>query len=282
MKTFDSATVRTLLADTVGEYPVDHAAAAVVSPEMTATFGDDSRVYELASVTKLVVAWATMMAVEEGFFALDDAIGEEGATLRQLLAHAGGVGFATRTMEKPAGTRRIYSSAGYEMIAEAIEREAGMPFAEYLHETVFAPLGMNTAELHGSAGHGMRASLADMVAFAGEVLTPTLLDPITVATMMTVQLPDLEGVVPGFGMQRPCPWGLGFEIHGYKEPHWLPATMPPHVAGHFGQAGTYFWIDPAMSVAMVMLTDRAFGDWAKPLWAPTNERIYTHLSRRTN
>ena len=64
-------------------------------------------------------------------------------------------------------------------------------------------------------------------------------------------------------MQRPNDWGLGFEIRDGKSPHWTGETNSAATFGHFGQSGTFLWVDPALQVACVALTDRDFGDWAK-------------------
>ena len=82
-------------------------------------------------------------------------------------------------------------------------------------------------------------------------------------------------MVPGYGMQKPCPWGLGFEIKGEKSPHWTGDGMPADTVGHFGMAGTYLWV--AGGQACVVLTDREFGDWAKPLWQETNTALWEAL-----
>ena len=71
-----------------------NAAGAVLTHGTTvATAGDQNRIFELASVTKLLSAYSFMVAVEEGAFDLDTVITEQGATVRHLLSHAGGVGF---------------------------------------------------------------------------------------------------------------------------------------------------------------------------------------------
>ncbi|WKD57280.1 Penicillin-binding protein 4* [Corynebacterium capitovis DSM 44611] len=263
-------------------WPADNVSAAIVGP-VEATYGDEARVYELASVTKLLSAYAIFLAAEEGAFSLDDALGPAGSTIRHLLSHASGVGFDTPEPQKAVGERRIYSSAGYEILAQHLERETGIAFADYAQEGVFAPLGMGTAEIYGSAGHGGRASLSDMRAFAAELLHPTLIDEATLREAFTNQFGDLRGIVPGYGMQKPCPWGLGFEIKGAKEPHWTGRNMPADVVGHFGMAGTYLWVVPAWSksphagTACAVLTDRQFGDWAKPLWCETNSELFAVL-----
>ncbi|NLF89976.1 MAG: serine hydrolase, partial [Corynebacterium marinum] len=71
---------------------------------------------------------------------------------------------------------------------------------------------------------------------------------------------------------------LGFEIKGDKDPHWTGSNMPADTFGHFGQSGTYLWVAPNTGRAMVALTDRPFGDWAKPLWSETNAAIWEELA----
>ena len=264
--------------DSLDSWPVDNAAAAVVSGGELMTVGDTGRCYQLASVTKLLSAWGFLLAVEEGVFDLDSGVGPHGATVRQLLSHAGGVGFASPEPERDPGTRRIYSSAGFEILADVVAGEAEMEFSEYLREGVFEPLGMNRTRLTGSAGHGAESTVRDLTVFAREVLSPTLLHPETVDAAVQVQFPDLDGVVPGYGMQKPCPWGLGFEIRGGKDPHWTGAGMPADTVGHFGQSGTYLWVHRPTERAMVVLTDRDFGEWAKPLWSDMNDAVWDELS----
>lgn len=267
-------------------WPVAHLSAALVAPEVpdgTEVLGDQDRVYDLASVTKLLSAWAFLVAVEEGVFDLDQEVrplvptAPAGATVRHMLAHASGVGFDSRTPQREVGQRRIYSSAGFEILADAVEAEAGMPFGHYAAEAVFAPLGMDATEITGSAGHGGRSTVRDLVAFAGEVLNPRLLAEQTVQRALEVHFPELGGVVPGYGMHKPCPWGLGFEVHGSKNPHWLGTAFPADTVGHFGQAGTFLWVHRPTRRAMVVLSDRAFGEWAKPLWQEDTARVWALL-----
>src|SRR3546814_6577711 len=49
-------------------------------------------------------------------------------------------------------------------------------------------------------------------------------------------------------------------------PHWTPPAASPETFGHFGQAGCFLWVDPRAGVALVALTDEAFGDWALERW----------------
>jgi CubicO group peptidase (beta-lactamase class C family) len=64
------------------------------------------------------------------------------------------------------------------------------------------------------------------------------------------------------GRYEQCPWGLGFEVRGTKQPHWTGTTNSPRTHGHFGGSGTMFWIDPDRDLALVALADRDFDQWA--------------------
>lgn len=256
--------------EALDDWPVAAAAAAVVGPEgVRAAHGDTERVFGLASVTKPLVARAVHVAVEEGVVELDTPAGPPGATVRHLLAHASGLAMhSDRVLAKP-GTRRMYSNYGFTVLAQAVEAESGIEFGRYLAEAVCEPLGMAATRLNGgaeAAGFGATSTVADLAAFAGDLLRPATVSAQLHAEATTVQFPGLDGVLPGYGSQRPNDWGLGFEIRDAKSPHWTGAKNSARSYGHFGQSGTLIWADPAANLALVVLTDRDFGDWAVPLW----------------
>jgi CubicO group peptidase (beta-lactamase class C family) len=256
--------------DILDDWPVPHAAAAVVGPQgVMATHGDTERPFALASVTKLLVARAAQIAIEEGAVDLDSAAGPPGSTVRHLLAHASGVAMLNgQTLAKP-GTRRIYSNYGFAVLADTVQRATEIEFGRYLAEAVFEPLGMPTSRLDGgaqAAGYGATSTVLDLAAFAGDLLSPVTVSAQMHADAISVQFPGLDGVLPGYGVQRPNDWGLGFEIRDAKTPHWTGASNSPASFGHFGQSGTLIWADPHAELALVVLTDRDFGDWALPVW----------------
>ena len=121
---------------------------------------------------------------------------------------------------------------------------------------------MSSTKLRGSPAHRIWSTAADLVRFVAEIRSPTLVTPASVVEATTVQFAELNGIVPGGGRFAPCPWGLGFEIRGHKQPHWTGTTNSPATFGHFGGAGTFLWVDPAVGVACLALTDRAFDEWA--------------------
>lgn len=265
--------------DWAGRWPAENTAAGVVRADGTVagTYGPVDRRFRLASVTKPLTAYAALVAYEEGVFELDDPAGPEGSTVRHLLAHASGLAFDEHRAMAAPGIRRLYSNAGFEVLADTLAKAAGIPFAEYLRQAVLDPLGMTGTTLDGSPAAGATSTVADLLRFAAELQAPRLLHPSTVATATTVAFPGLRGVLPGYGRQDPNDWGLGFEIRAAKSPHWTGALSSPATFGHFGQSGTFLWVDPVAGAACVALTDLDFGPWALPLWPAFTDAVLAEL-----
>jgi CubicO group peptidase (beta-lactamase class C family) len=270
--------------DQIASWEVPNAAGAVVAADgsVVDTHGDIDRPFRLASITKVLVGWTAMVAVEEGVIALDDPAGQAGCTLRHLLAHAGGYAFTGPEPIARPGRTRIYSNAGIEVAAAAIERAAGLPFATYLGEAVLQPLGMDASELRGSPAHGITSTVRDMARLLAELQHPSLVSDVGAAECVTVQYPDLGGIVPGVGRFDPCPWGLGIEIRGDKTPHWTGPSNAPSTFGHFGGAGTMAWVDPTAGCALVALADRPFDDWPGALdsWRTLSDDVVVEQASR--
>jgi CubicO group peptidase (beta-lactamase class C family) len=263
------------LADLVRDWPVDTVAAAVVGRGrgVIAATGDHRWSTRVASITKLVVAFAALVAVEEHTLDLDEPAGRQGATVRHLLSHAAGYDFDSPRMAADVGVRRVYSNVGFETFAAHFADAAGMPVGVYVKEAVLDPLGMASSELVGSPAHGLHSTVDDLVRFSGELLVPTLIAPVTHAEMATSQYPELGGVLPGFGRFEPNPWGIGAEIKGGKQPHWMGSATSPSTFGHFGGSGTMLWLDPEIGLGVVVLTDREFGSWAVEEWPAFSDAV---------
>jgi CubicO group peptidase (beta-lactamase class C family) len=258
----------------VETWPVPTVVAAVIAPgELIASTGDMGWTTRLASISKLLTAYAGLVAVEEETISLDGPAGREGATYRHLLSHAAGYAFDSDEIIAAVGAKRIYSNTGFEVFARSMSAAAAMPFGEYLAEAVFRPLGMNSTELRGSPAHAVSSSLGDLVVFVRELFEPVLVAPSTAAEAASVQFPGLAGVVPGVGRYDPNPWGLGFEIKGGKRRHWMGDRVSHRTYGHFGGAGTFLWVDPERSLGTVVLTDREFGPWAMEVWPTFSDEI---------
>lgn len=271
----------------IENWPVPTAAAVVISrtdastgegtPVVTGSHGPTGHRFALASVTKPLTAYATLIAVEEGAVELDEPAGPAGSTVRHLLAHTSGLAFEEdRPMAEP-GTRRIYSNAGFEALGDHLAKVTEIPFPQYLHEAVLAPLGMTATELPGSPAKDGVSNADDLSRFAAELLAPRLLSPSTLEAATSVAFPGLKGVLPGYGNQSPNDWGLGFEIRDGKSPHWTGSSSSPRTFGHFGQSGTFLWVDPEAGAACAALADRDFGQWAIDAWPPFTDAVIAEL-----
>jgi CubicO group peptidase (beta-lactamase class C family) len=270
------------------DWPVGRAGAAVRSPSGLETAflggvrGGDQ--FEVASVTKLMTTLAALAAVSSGRIDLDQPVpgAGEGVTLRHLLAHTGGFPFEPPTRARPPGQRRIYSNVGFRVLAEAVADAVGTTFASWLSASVLDPLEMTATrldrrhEIDGDPAAGAVSTLDDLVRLAGCLLDrgAPVVGSDLFAEATAVQFPGLAGVVPGVGRFDPCDWGLGFELHDGKRPHWMGDRRSPAAFGHFGASGCFLWVDPDAEVAAAAVTDRRFEDdkWAMASWPAWSDR----------
>ena len=262
----------------VAEWPVGAAAVGVTGASAAAdVIGDTVATFPWASVTKVLTALATLVAAEEGVVELDEPAGPPGSTVRHLLAHASGLPPEGEAPIAKPGTRRIYSNAGFEVLASAVGGRAEMPFSDYLRLAVLEPLGL-TASLDGSPASGVNGTLDDLLALGRQLLAPRLIAPETLAEATAVAFRSLVGVLPGFGRMDPNDWGLGFELRDEKRPHWTGERNSPRTFGHFGQSGSFLWVDPEAGLACACLTDGRFGDWAREAWPRLADAVLDELS----
>ncbi|HNP34765.1 MAG TPA: serine hydrolase domain-containing protein [Woeseiaceae bacterium] len=131
--------------------------------------------FRLASISKQFTATAIMMLVERGELQLDSTLTElldefpdygSNITLRHLLQHNSGLidyeflmadDFSGQVSDLDAlnlvaerdstyfdpGTEFRYSNTGYAILAVLVERVSGQPYAEFLEQNIFEPLGMD-------------------------------------------------------------------------------------------------------------------------------------------
>jgi len=276
----------------VDDWDPDTVAVGVTDPKTTlATHGPVDQVLRFASVTKPLAAYAILIAIRDGAVALDEPVEVDGAndgandgkngrdngggaiTVRHLLAHASGLPMDEGAPVTTPGEKRIYSNWGFEVLGRLVSDRIDMPFADHLDVEVLAPLGMSDTRLGGSPAHAAEGTVTDLLAFARELLDPQLLDRELFDEATRPVFAGLDGVVPGFGRQRPNPWGLGFEIRGAKDPHWTGGRHAPETFGHFGASGSFLWVDPTRDLAAALLADQDFGGWAKEAWPAFNDAI---------
>jgi D-alanyl-D-alanine carboxypeptidase len=141
----------------------------------------EQTVYQLASITKPFTAMATLMLVEQGKVSMDGKITEilpglpaawSPVTVRHLLTHTSGIKSYTEVFAEKKipdsqvftadqiialvkdaplgftpGDRYSYSNTGYYLLGMIIEKASGKPYATFLAERIFKPLGMTSTAL---------------------------------------------------------------------------------------------------------------------------------------
>ena len=137
----------------------------------------DSTIYQSGSVGKQFTSAAIMLLAERGKLSLDDPITKwlpegkaawRGITIRHLLSHTSGIANYTEgavdlhkeysendlvklALKSPLdfqpGTHWNYSNTGFVLLGAIVRRVTGQFYGDFLHDNVFAPLGMRTARV---------------------------------------------------------------------------------------------------------------------------------------
>lgn len=265
--------------DLLAELTFDYAVVLSTPEAVVARFGSTDEIFAGASVTKIGSSMAVIVAIERGYIDLDEPAGPPGSTVRHLLAHTSGVPFDAGPPIARPGQRRIYSNYGIEILADMVEEATGVDFPTWKEATVLSPLHLSTVMLQGSAAHGGTGSAEDLAAIGRELMRPTLISEWMHQQATTVQFPGLPGVLPGYGRQERNDWGLGLEIRDHKTPHWTGTNNSPATFGHFGQAGSFLWVDPAVNLSCAFLSAEPFGEVHKELWTPLNDALLKEYGR---
>ena len=238
--------------------------------------GDVDEIFPFASVTKPIVAWSALVAVDRGLLDLDAPAGApapDGATIGHLLSHSSGIAAASDERLASPGTRRIYSNRGIEILGQWLQEATGTPLETWVETTVLEPLGMASVLIPGSPAHSGEGSARDLSLFARELASPRLVSPALAERACAPVLPELDGVLPGYGRQVPNPFGLGVEVRGAKSPHWTGKGNSPQTFGHFGQSGSFMWVDPVAERQAVFLGAEPFGQVHRKTWPALGDQI---------
>ena len=246
--------------------------------------------FRLASFTKQFTAMAVMLLVHDGKLHYDDRLTDvfpdfppygRTITIRNLLSHTSGLLAYEDLMDKtyagkswedipqitdaevlslaeqqtgtkfPPGTKWEYSNGGYCILAMIVEKVSGMPFADFLHERIFAPLkmGHTVAHVYGKdtvtdraygytndAGRwletdqsptsatlgdgGIYTSLTDLAKWDDALRNHTLLSAPEMQPAVTPQ--NSEAVLvenpddPSKSSDKPAPYGFGWFLDPYR------------------------------------------------------------------
>lgn len=230
--------------------------------ERVAEIGDLDDVRPWASVSKMAVALAMGVENDWDLHKFTEGVGPRGATIANLLSHSSGLGPEPGDPVVPIATKRVYSNYGYDFVVQAI-LGTNSP-QNWLADRVFSPLGMATTRLEDRPAAGVSGSTNDLLRLGVGWLRPDGIARETRNRMISPYLPDLDGIVPGFGRFTPNPWGIGPEIRGSKR-HWM-GEWPPESFGHFGQSGALILLNAQEHIGVVATSTVAFGPWAVALW----------------
>ena len=162
----------------------------------------DETLFQVASVSKLFTATAVMQMAEQGRVDLhadvnrylqqvqiEEAFGEP-VTLAQLLTHTGGfdernIGYVARDAASvpplgaylaarmpprmlPPGTVTSYSNHGFGLAGHVVEAVTGEPFARYIDQHIFRPLGMQRSTFETPLPAALTPQLAQGYRWTGE------------------------------------------------------------------------------------------------------------------
>jgi CubicO group peptidase (beta-lactamase class C family) len=225
--------------------------------------GDLEVVRPWASVSKMAVALAFGVEVSWQMHRYEEFVrGHPGITFANLLSHSAGFGLEENDPRISPASKRIYSNFGIDLAVQSIV-ENNSP-AAWLNDRVFLPFGMTSTHLVGRPAAGVEGSTADLARLAVGWLRPDGISAQVRNRIITPYVPELAGVVPGFGRFAPCPWGLGPEVRGEKH-HWM-GEWPSDSFGHFGQSGALMLLNATEQIAVVATSSHSFGPWAQELW----------------
>lgn len=220
-------------------------------------------VFRIGSLSKQFIATAVMMLVEEGKIGLDDPVSKyldgtpkswQKITIRHLLTHTSGIpdfnnedirvqdgpgdydhrvlnALAKRRLHFAPGEEWRYSNSNYHLLGMIIQEITGEPYADFLSERIFKPLGMARTTIYDiggtypelasgyrwenglqrtgapggiTAGGSILSTISDMAKWDAALYTTNLLKKSSLQQMWTpVRLNDGMTWRYGFG------WGVG-------------------------------------------------------------------------
>lgn len=279
----------------------------VAGGEMAGSHRDhDSAVgtrFQIASVSKQFTAAALLLLADRGVLSVDDAVGRwldgcpaswDAITVHHLLTHTSGLVhwrhipeldltapveaeeelriFQGAPLLTAPGHSYSYSSPGYVVIAQIVERAAHQPYASFLAQEIFGPLGMaatfagnGSGQAHLATGHRSGAAVTsfeldtvgmgagDIWSTAGDLArwdralaSGQILSDAARQAMFTVHaaVDDDDGLVRTEG------YGYGWYIGGVSGGH----RVIYHTGDNFGFLAVNAWF-PEDDVRLIVLTN---------------------------
>jgi uncharacterized protein YbbC (DUF1343 family)/CubicO group peptidase (beta-lactamase class C family) len=271
-------------------------------------------IFDAASLTKVIATTPSIMRLfEQGKLRIDDPVvkylpefqgGKSDITIRLLMTHFSGLppdvelvpkwsGYETG-IEKalttkpiaPPGARFIYSDINFELLGEIVRRLSGQSLAEFVHEQIYSPLGMNETEFLPPAALVPRIAPTEYeeengMPFRGEVHDPTArymggvaghagvfttADDLAKYAQMLLGMGSRDGVRlfapatvkkftdPASPADQPILRGLGWDIDSPFSSN-RGELFPIGSYGHTGFTGTSLWIDQSTNSFVIFMSN---------------------------
>jgi CubicO group peptidase (beta-lactamase class C family) len=190
---------------------------------------------------------------------------------------------------KASGEEMSYSSFGFDLLGEIVQRVSGQPLDVFAYERIFVPLGMHDssyvvtpaarprlirlspeerppdgigypAQVEAAWGSGsVRSSALDLARFGQMFLDhggrgdARILSPASVAQMTCNQIPGISAHF--FDEYFPeASWGLGWSVEGDKRYALRGSLDSAATFGHAGSGGIWMWVDPTYDLVGVYLS----------------------------
>jgi len=271
-------------------------------------------IFDAASLTKVIATTPCVMRLfEQGKLRIDDPVvkylpefqgGKSEITVRLLMTHFSGLppdvelvpawsGYQTGIDKAlttkpiaPPGVKFIYSDINFVLMGEIVRRLSGQSLAEFAHDQIYAPLGMNETgylpnpslmsriaptEYEEANGMPFRGVVHDPTArymggVAGHAGVFTTAEDLAKYAQMLAGMGTFNGVhifnpetvrkftEPGSPADQPVLRGLGWDIDSPFSSN-RGELFPIGSYGHTGFTGTSLWIDPNSHSFVIFLSN---------------------------
>lgn len=270
------------MSDEISLHPNIDSIAYIGPDDSLKVLNGNKKRYRLASITKLLTTYVVADAVIAGFINFEDIVLSEklksqDVTFRDLLSHSSGI--RPEPLEPyERHQKRIYTNEAFDLAGDSLIKKLGKDFigtsiGDLFEDGLGSFLG-SSFQFAGSCSASASGTLDDLILLMGELRRPTYLDVVTQKNLTTPYLPELEGILPGWGNYRQNTFGIGFEVKGNKQPHWTGSISSTKTFGHFGQSGAFIFHDPVHNVSACCLTNQDFSVWAKEEFPKLSNAIY--------
>ncbi len=211
---------------------------------------NNDTIFAAASLSKPIVAYATLKMIERGQLNLDKPLCDYTAepyisdprlkliTTRRILSHTTGFpnwsGDAPLQIQTTPGTKFGYSGEGFLYLQKVIEEITQQPLAEYLHQNLLNPLSMNSSSFiwepkfdqiacdgHNREGEPTPMSKPQKASAAGSLRTTAtdyakfliaMMKPGKVDSPKLTQVSLTQMLSPQIKINQHLDWGLGWGL----------------------------------------------------------------------